>query len=304
MQPESTLVSIGIPTYNRPEGLRSILDDIRNQSYKNLEIIISDNCSEDLKVSEIIKEYSLIDSRIKVYFQPHNIGAERNFQFVLSQASGSFFFWAADDDGFFPEFIERCLRLHYLNPTAVLTTTACQVMDDWRKVTYIHQNFQTLGLKKCDCVKETLKNVLEANFIFYSLYKTVILKQILFSTYFGSDLIFMAKISQFGHFVADNQYVGYKYLLGPQGISSNFEAYKTNSGFSNKLARHFFITISFIKGLREIFSFSELSLFCRLSILFFFKKEYKKNYRWEFVISEFSSFRKIIYNKIRVFTFS
>ncbi|MBU4370171.1 glycosyltransferase [Patescibacteria group bacterium] len=39
------LVSVGIPTYNRPESLRRTLECITSQTYKNLEIIISDNCS-------------------------------------------------------------------------------------------------------------------------------------------------------------------------------------------------------------------------------------------------------------------
>ena len=39
------LVSVGIPTYNRPEGLRRTLECITKQTYKNLEIIVSNNCS-------------------------------------------------------------------------------------------------------------------------------------------------------------------------------------------------------------------------------------------------------------------
>ncbi len=37
------LVSILIPTYNRPEGLRRALKCITGQTYKNLEIIVSDD---------------------------------------------------------------------------------------------------------------------------------------------------------------------------------------------------------------------------------------------------------------------
>ena len=39
------LVTVGIPTYNRPKGLERTLQCILNQTYANLEIIISDNCS-------------------------------------------------------------------------------------------------------------------------------------------------------------------------------------------------------------------------------------------------------------------
>ena len=43
------LVSVGIPTYNRPKGLKRLLKQIQNQTYKNIEIIVSDNCSENEK---------------------------------------------------------------------------------------------------------------------------------------------------------------------------------------------------------------------------------------------------------------
>jgi len=44
MLPMNSLVSIGIPTCNRPETLGLALSDCINQSYKNIEIIVSDGC--------------------------------------------------------------------------------------------------------------------------------------------------------------------------------------------------------------------------------------------------------------------
>jgi hypothetical protein len=72
------LVTIGLPTYNRPAGLKKCLQTIGSQSYKNLEIIISDNCSTDEKVQEVILEFAAKDSRIKHFRQTVNIGLEEN----------------------------------------------------------------------------------------------------------------------------------------------------------------------------------------------------------------------------------
>lgn len=44
------LVSIGIPTYNRPQRLRKTLAGITCQTYSNLEIIVSNNCSSNDKL--------------------------------------------------------------------------------------------------------------------------------------------------------------------------------------------------------------------------------------------------------------
>lgn len=92
------LVSVGIPTYNRPEGLRHTLNCITSQTYTNLEIIVSDNCSENEEVTKVINEFAEKDKRIIGIRQKENIGAANNFKYVLGRATGDYFMWAADDD--------------------------------------------------------------------------------------------------------------------------------------------------------------------------------------------------------------
>jgi len=55
VQSNSPLVSIGIPTYNRPNELKIAIESIVNQKYNNLEIIVSDNCSSDPAVEKLCK---------------------------------------------------------------------------------------------------------------------------------------------------------------------------------------------------------------------------------------------------------
>lgn len=105
------LVTVGIPTYNRPCSFRNTLNCIVQQTYKNIEIIISDNCSSSSnreKLLEIVNEFSSNDSRIKCYLQESNIES-LNFPFLVEKAHGDFFMWAADDDSWNSDFIERCL---------------------------------------------------------------------------------------------------------------------------------------------------------------------------------------------------
>ena len=110
MNETTPLVTVGIPTYNRPEGLERTLQQITNQTYKNLEIIVSNNASEDHRVQEVINRYQSVDSRIISFLQKENIGLIANFKFVLKNASGDFFMWAADDDEWHPSFIEVCFN--------------------------------------------------------------------------------------------------------------------------------------------------------------------------------------------------
>jgi glycosyltransferase involved in cell wall biosynthesis len=103
------LVSVGIPTYNRPDGLRRTLECITGQTYKNLEIIVSDNCSPGSETEAVSHEFIARDSRIQYYRQDINKGATFNFQFVLEKATGEYFMWAADDDEWRYDFISNCV---------------------------------------------------------------------------------------------------------------------------------------------------------------------------------------------------
>lgn len=100
------LVSIGLPTYNRPDSLRRVLDIITAQTYSNLEIIVSEDASPDTRVREVVEEFSSRDSRIKYYRQDQNKGVLANAEFVLKKSQGEYFTWFSDDDWRSPEFIE------------------------------------------------------------------------------------------------------------------------------------------------------------------------------------------------------
>ena len=75
-------IDILMATYNGEKYLREQIESILNQTYKNIRLIISDDCSTD-QTREIIKQYEKKDSRIKVYLQEQNLGYLKNFNFLL-----------------------------------------------------------------------------------------------------------------------------------------------------------------------------------------------------------------------------
>ena len=83
------LVSIGIPTFNRADGnLRKVIERALGQTYQNVEVIVSDNCSSD-RTPELVQ--SIEDHRLRYIRQEVNIGANNNFNFCLNQAKGEYF---------------------------------------------------------------------------------------------------------------------------------------------------------------------------------------------------------------------
>ncbi len=105
------LVSIGLPTYNRPNNLKRALEIVTSQTYKNLEIIVSDNNSTDPNVREIVELFAESDPRIKYFKQVNNTGVLANAEFVLNSSSGEYFAWFSDDDWRSPEYIESMVAL-------------------------------------------------------------------------------------------------------------------------------------------------------------------------------------------------
>jgi glycosyltransferase involved in cell wall biosynthesis len=105
------LVSVGIPTYNRAAGLKKTLECITAQSYRNLEIIVSDNCSPGLETENIVKEFQKNDTRVQYFRHDANMGVAKNFDFVLKKANGTFFMWASDDDEWNGEFVKTCVSI-------------------------------------------------------------------------------------------------------------------------------------------------------------------------------------------------
>lgn len=115
MKENEPLVSVGIPCYNRPEGLRRTLECITGQTYRNLEIIISDNCSPDSRVENIGREFTCRDLRVQYHRQDVNKGSMANFQLVLEKATGEYFMWAADDDLLDLDYIKSLMAIHSIN---------------------------------------------------------------------------------------------------------------------------------------------------------------------------------------------
>jgi glycosyltransferase involved in cell wall biosynthesis len=104
------VVSVGIPCYNRPEGLKRTLECIAGQTYMNLEIIISDNCSPNPDVGRVGREFADKDKRVRYVRQIEDFGAGYNFQFVLDESHGEYFMWACDDDTYSLDYIEKCIN--------------------------------------------------------------------------------------------------------------------------------------------------------------------------------------------------
>lgn len=94
---ENKLISINITTFNRSTLIRRCLDSILNQTYKNIEVNIADDCSTD-NTEEVIKEYMEKDSRIYYYKHEKNQGNAYARNTALKNTNGYYVAFMDDDD--------------------------------------------------------------------------------------------------------------------------------------------------------------------------------------------------------------
>jgi len=100
------LVSIGFPVYNGAAKMRPALESLLNQTYRDIDLIISDNASTD-DTETVCLQYAAKDSRIRYFRQPTNLTQVPNIEFVMREARGEYFVLGADDDWWDPRFAEK-----------------------------------------------------------------------------------------------------------------------------------------------------------------------------------------------------
>jgi len=122
-------LSIGLAVYNGETYLAESLDALLGQSFKDFELIVSDNASTD-GTADICCRYAKQDSRIRYIRQPRNIGLAPNHNFVFQQARGELFKWASHDDLYAPDLLQRCVDALDESPHVVLAHSWTAIIDD------------------------------------------------------------------------------------------------------------------------------------------------------------------------------
>ncbi|MCP3940418.1 MAG: glycosyltransferase family 2 protein [Desulfobacteraceae bacterium] len=103
---QNQLVSICIPTYNNGQYIGETLESLINQTYKNIEIIVSDNASTD-NTKAIVSAKKSKDSRIYYFRNDENLGYVNNIKNAVSKAKSDIIAIYHSDDIYEPTIIEK-----------------------------------------------------------------------------------------------------------------------------------------------------------------------------------------------------
>lgn len=143
------LITVIIPTINRYDELLESLDSIRNQTYKNIEIIIGDDGSSE----EIKKKLSLLENNnTRIYFF-NKMYKGRNCNECSKHANGEFILFFDDDDIAYPTMIQEYIKL-YNHENYDMISCFADVFE--RQIS--NKNNRYISMSIGDCLEANIKN--------------------------------------------------------------------------------------------------------------------------------------------------
>lgn len=105
----SPLVTVICLCYNHAEFVVEALNSVINQSYKNIQIIVADDCSDDASV-EVIKNWLKNHPEVPFFTNNENLGNTKTFNNAFKVAKGDYIIDLAADDVLLPDCVEKQLE--------------------------------------------------------------------------------------------------------------------------------------------------------------------------------------------------
>ena len=130
------LVSIITPLYNCEKYIEETILSVINQTYKNWEMIIVDDCSKDKGV-EIVEKYQRLDSRIKLYKNEINLGGAGTRNKCIEKAKGKYIAFLDSDDLWKKEKLEKQISFMEKNNYLFSYTKYERISEDGYKLNLV-----------------------------------------------------------------------------------------------------------------------------------------------------------------------
>jgi|GEM_PF-2070794 len=173
------LVTIALPVFNGEDFLEQALCSLLSQDYRNLELLILDNCSTD-KTEQICRSYAEADRRIRYHKHSVNLGWLENFNSAVYYARGEYFMYAAHDDLWEPNYLSELLKILQQDAAIGLAFTRLDFIDESGRI--FKNAAHPPDLKGAYSLFRNFLNYLmrfHYDYIVYGLYRSSMIKQTL-----------------------------------------------------------------------------------------------------------------------------
>jgi glycosyltransferase involved in cell wall biosynthesis len=226
---ELPLVSIGIPLCNEEEFIEETLKSVVNQSYRNIEILVSDNFSTDSSY-EIAKEAAKSDDRIQLFSHGKNKGPFFNFKFLLDNSNGNYFMWLGGHDTITASFIEEAVeKLESFSSIVAVYPKTGSIVEGVYCDDFIHSDYEVETENVSQQLIKIIKNTRRGSAV-HSVYRKEVLKRSFFDLN-GGDLLIFLKAATYGRFVPSSNLGLYMRVVRSQENKEEQNSRYINYGF-------------------------------------------------------------------------
>lgn len=186
------IISVIIPCFNCEKFVQETLDSIKNQSYKDFEIIAIDDCSNDNTIS-VLEEYKKNENRLRIYKNINNLGVAQTRNKAVELAKGKYIAFLDADDVWLPNKLEQQVELLINNQEVDLVYTGYTLYDET-----LQNEISTYHVP----TKISYKEILYENFVGLS---TVVVKRDIFlefrmnNSYIHEDYVLWLKMLKNGY---------------------------------------------------------------------------------------------------------
>lgn len=150
---QKPLISIIMASYNYSQFIEEAINSVLNQTYKNWELLIVDDGSQDNSV-EIVKKYS--DQYSNIYFYTHknneNKGLAETVQLALKKSKGKYIAFLESDDYWTNEHLDKKVETFNNYPEAKLVYNDVELFGDKNRL-----NIMSSHIKRCRLLSEEIK---------------------------------------------------------------------------------------------------------------------------------------------------
>lgn len=112
MKTELYLISICIPSYNRPTELKRLLESIDSRHIGLLQVVICEDCAPNRpQVAQVVEDYiAKTKYKVKYIENEKNLGYDRNLKALINHAEGEYIMFMGDDDMFIPKALDQYIE--------------------------------------------------------------------------------------------------------------------------------------------------------------------------------------------------
>ncbi len=195
-----------MPVRNGERYLARALDCLLAQTFRDFQILISDNESTD-QTQSIAERYAAMDSRVIYKRQTSNLGASGNFNYVFAATRSELFKWAAHDDTCEPEFLRKAIEMLDANADAVLAHSYTNEIDADGRVTGTYEDQLSLLADRPSRRLGASFKIAYPSPVWGVMRRDAVAKTRLMGPYLGSDWNFIGEMVLLGRVVIVPEYL-------------------------------------------------------------------------------------------------